>query len=46
MAEQVLVMLRGVGGGGQVTKRFEVVLTREREVLAILYGGEKNVSTL
>ena len=32
------------GGGG---KRFEVVLTRELEVLAILMGGgAQNVSTL
>ena len=43
MGEKMLVMLKG---GRGVTKRFEVVLTREREVLAILYGGEKNVSTL
>ena len=35
-AEKVLVMLKG-GGGAQ--KSFEVVLTWELEVLAILMGG-------
>ena len=38
-AENVLVMLKGG------TTSFEVVLTREREVLAILIGGAQKVST-
>ena len=35
-SEKVLVMLKGWG-----TKRFEIVLKRELEVLAIVTGGRK-----
>ena len=34
------------GGGGGGTTSFEVVLTQELEVLAILIGGVEKVSTL
>ena len=42
-AEQVLAMLKGGWGG---TTSFEVVLTQEFEVLAIVMGRAQTISTL
>ena len=41
--EKVLAMLKGGGGG---TTSFEIVLTQELEVLAILLGGAKSFHPL